>query len=84
MDEARTRLERFIGEWTLLVTFPGTPPVEGGRVVFEWMTGQRFVVQRWEVPVPEAPDGLAIIGSTKTVGPSCSTTSTRAASPAST
>ena len=62
MDEARTRLERFIGEWTLLVTFPGTPPVEGGRVVFEWMTGQRFLIQRWEVPVPEAPDGLAVIG----------------------
>jgi hypothetical protein len=42
MDEARTRLERFIGEWTLLVTFPGAPPVAGGRVVFEWMTGQWF------------------------------------------
>jgi hypothetical protein len=43
-------------------TFPGAPPVEGGRVVFEWMTGQRFLIERWEVPMPEAPDGLAIIG----------------------
>ena len=43
MDEARTRLERFIGEWSMHVAFPGTPPVEGGRVVFEWMTGQRFL-----------------------------------------
>lgn len=26
------------------------------------MTGERFLIERWEVPVPEAPDGLAIIG----------------------
>ena len=62
MDESRTGLGRFIGEWTMLVTFPGAPPVEGGRVVFEWMTGEQFLLQRWEVPVPEAPDGLAVIG----------------------
>jgi hypothetical protein len=62
MDERRKRLERFIGEWTMRVRFPGAPPVEGGRVVFEWMTGDRFLIQRWDVPVPEAPDGLAIIG----------------------
>jgi len=24
--------------------------------------GERFLVERWEVPVPEAPDGIAIIG----------------------
>jgi hypothetical protein len=62
MDEARTRLERFIGEWTMLVTFPDALPLKGGRVVFEWMTGEQFLIQRWEVPVPEAPDGLAVIG----------------------
>jgi hypothetical protein len=43
-------------------TFPGAPPVAGGRVVFEWMTGEQFLIERWEVPMPEAPDGLAIIG----------------------
>ena len=32
------------------------------RTVFEWLTGQQFVVQRWEVPHPAAPDGIAIIG----------------------
>jgi len=30
--------------------------------VFEWLAGRRFVVQRWEVPHPAAPDGIAIIG----------------------
>jgi hypothetical protein len=62
MDESRKWLERFIGEWTMLFTFPGAPPVEGGRMVFAWMAGEQFLIQRWEVPVPEAPDGLAVIG----------------------
>jgi hypothetical protein len=62
MDKRRKELERFIGEWTMQVTFPGAPPMTGGRVVFEWMTGEQFIIERWEVPVPEAPDGLAIIG----------------------
>jgi hypothetical protein len=55
-------LDAFIGEWTMRVAFPGAPPAEGGRTVFEWMEGEKFLVQRWEVPVPEAPDGIAIIG----------------------
>jgi hypothetical protein len=43
--------------------FDGMPPADGdARVVFEWLLGERFVVQRWSVPVPEAPDGIAIIG----------------------
>jgi hypothetical protein len=62
MDEPRKRLERFIGEWTMRITFPGAPPFEGGRVVFEWMPGEQFLIERWDVPVPEAPDGLAVIG----------------------
>jgi hypothetical protein len=44
------------------VAFPGAPPAEGGRTEFTWMTGEQFLLQRWEAPVPEAPDGLAIIG----------------------
>ena len=47
------RLEPFIGEWGL----PGS-----GRTVFEWMPGGQFLVQRWEVPDPAVPDGIAIIG----------------------
>jgi hypothetical protein len=57
MDKRRKELERFIGEWTMQVTFPGAPPMTGGRVVFEWMTGEQFIIEGWEVPVPEAPDG---------------------------
>ena len=46
MDERRKQLERFIGEWTMQVTFPGVPPVAGGRVVFEWMAGEQFLIER--------------------------------------
>ena len=60
MDEPRRRLERFIGEWTMRRISRRTP-VAGGRVVFEWMTGEQFLIELG-VPVPEAPDGLAIIG----------------------
>jgi hypothetical protein len=57
-------LNVLIGEWTMHPDFPGLPPVEddAARVTFEWMPGEQFVIERWEVPVPEAPDGLAVIG----------------------
>ena len=32
------------------------------HVTFGWMPGGRFLVQRWEVPLPDVPDGLAVIG----------------------
>jgi hypothetical protein len=52
-------LDAFIGEWTIEASFEGAP---AGTVSFEWMPGGKFVVQRWEVPHPAAPDGLAVIG----------------------
>ena len=56
------RLEALIGEWSMEVTMPGAPPGDiGARVSFEWMPGRQFVLERWQVPVPEAPDGLAIL-----------------------
>lgn len=56
-------LEPLIGEWSVEALFPGMPPTDlRGRTVFEWMTGGKFLLQRWEVPIDEAPDGLAVIG----------------------
>jgi hypothetical protein len=44
-------------------TPPGSPPWPGeGRVCFEWLRGRAFLIQRWSVDLPEAPDGIAIIG----------------------
>jgi hypothetical protein len=60
---ALERLAVLVGEWAMVPEFKHLPPVEASaRVVFEWMPGGRFLLQRWEVPVPEAPDGIAIIG----------------------
>lgn len=60
---ALDRLAPFIGAWDLEPVFDDAPPVDvRGRTWFEWMEGRRFLVQRWEVPHPDAPDGLAVIG----------------------
>jgi hypothetical protein len=52
-----------VGEWRLLAAFGDEPAADiGARVVFEWLPGERFLVERWTVPVAEAPDGIAMIG----------------------
>jgi hypothetical protein len=61
------RLEPLIGEWSLAMVMPGEAvpaqlPDVGARVTFEWMGEHAFVLERWHVPIPEAPDGLALIG----------------------
>jgi hypothetical protein len=62
-DHAIRRLAALIGEWRMEATFNEIPATDvGGSVLFEWLPGERFLVERWEVLVPEAPDGIAIIG----------------------
>ena len=67
LREHNERLESLIGEWSLAMVMPGLEPPEelpdvGARATFEWMGDKAFVLERWTVPIPEAPDGLAIIG----------------------
>ena len=65
MDEASTALEGlelFVGDWEMEVTFPGAAPISGARTNFEWIPGELLLLQRWEIPTPEAPDGLAVYG----------------------
>jgi hypothetical protein len=68
MDEpsrnpALEQLEALIGEWKLEAGPPGGPPWPGeARVSFEWLEGRKFVIQRWTIDLPEAPDGIAVIG----------------------
>ena len=62
-DAALDRLDALIGEWTMEATPPGGPRWPGeARVRFEWLEGRTFVIERWTVDLPEAPDGIAIIG----------------------
>jgi hypothetical protein len=51
-------LQPLVGDWTIEVPFASG----SGTLSFEWLEGERFLIQRWTVPVPEAPDGIAIIG----------------------
>ena len=61
--EARERLEALVGEWTLQAQPPDGPPWPGGgRVVFEWLGGAPLLIERWQIDMPEAPDGVAVIG----------------------
>ena len=55
------RLEPFVGEWDLEPSFP-TLPGAHGRTVFEWALDGRFLVQRTEISVPEAPNSICLIG----------------------
>ena len=57
-------LEPLVGEWSMVPIFEGLPPADAdARVSFEWLPGKRFLIERWDIPaVPEAPDGIAIIG----------------------
>jgi hypothetical protein len=62
-DMSLEALAPLVGDWTLLVAFENAPPADiGARVSFEWLPGERFLIERWEVLVTEAPDGIAIIG----------------------
>ncbi|MGI8462195.1 MAG: DUF1579 family protein [Solirubrobacterales bacterium] len=59
------RLAPFIGEWSMEADIPSVPPADTEATawaVFEWMAGEQFLVQRWEIPIPVAPDGIAVIG----------------------
>ncbi|MEW2403298.1 hypothetical protein [Streptomyces sp. NPDC046862] len=59
-DEALERLDVLVGEWAVEVDFPGLA-APAARSVFEWTLDGRFLVQRTEVPLAEAPDSMAIV-----------------------
>ena len=56
-------LDALVGRWEMEAVPPGGPPWPGeARVSFEWLEGRAFLIERWTVDLPEAPDGIAIIG----------------------
>ena len=62
-DGSTEALAPFVGAWKLLAAFQDEGPADiGARTSFEWLPGEQFLIERWEVPLPEAPDGIAIIG----------------------
>ncbi len=71
--EALARLDVFVGDWEVEALFPGVPargPTGSGSAAgsaplghstFAWILEGSFLMQRTEVPVPDAPDSLAIV-----------------------
>jgi hypothetical protein len=53
-----------VGEWRIEDPTRPFPPdaADAARGTFEWTLGGAFLLQRSSVPVPEAPDGLSVIG----------------------
>jgi hypothetical protein len=72
--DALVRLDVFIGDWSIEARFPGhrqAPPGGPGLVArsrFEWALGGQFLLQHTEVPIPEAPDSMAIVGTDPRTG----------------
>ena len=62
-DPRLAALSVLVGEWAL-----GDVGAPVGRTSFSWLEGERFLIQRWTVAIPEAPDGIAIIGVDDTSG----------------
>src|SRR5882724_9048808 len=56
--------ETLIGEWQTTGLHPYFPDAKlHGRVSFEWIEGEAFVMMRSEIDHPKFPDGVAIFGS---------------------
>jgi hypothetical protein len=61
--DALKQLEPLLGEWRMVATPPGGEPWPGeGRTTFEWHESGAHVIERSTVDLPEAPDGISIIG----------------------
>lgn len=62
-DISPEALAPLVGEWRIFAALGNKPAADvGARVSFEWLPGERFLIERWDIPIPEAPDGIAIIG----------------------
>jgi hypothetical protein len=62
-EEALAGLEPLVGEWRMEAAPPGGEPWPGeARTTFEWHDSRAHLVQRWTVEMPQAPDGVALIG----------------------
>ena len=62
-EAALRALDPLVGEWSLEARPPGGEPWPGGgRATFEWHDSGAHLIERSTVEVPEAPDGVSIIG----------------------
>jgi hypothetical protein len=65
MPQGLDDLEPFIGRWHMTPSFADAPQA---RTTFAWLAERRFLIQRWEVDHPDAPDGIAVVGGDSATG----------------
>lgn len=63
-DERLARLDVLVGEWRIEApAFTLAPELaDQARMRVEWALGGAFLLQTTSLPVPEAPDGLCVVG----------------------
>jgi hypothetical protein len=62
-DPELAAFDALIGEWAIEATHPMFPSmVVKGRTTFEWLEGERFLVQRSSNEHPDFPDSISVIG----------------------
>ncbi|MGH2946296.1 MAG: hypothetical protein ACRDPC_08565 [Solirubrobacteraceae bacterium] len=62
-DHGLAPLHALVGTWTIEATHPAYPStVVTGRTTFEWLEGERFLIQRSRTDHPDFPDSIAILG----------------------
>jgi hypothetical protein len=66
--DALARLDILAGEWVVEARFPGGGDAPAARSTFEWALDRQFLIQRTEVPVPEAPDAMMIVSADPQTG----------------
>ena len=66
--DALARLDVFVGEWVMEARFPRGGDAPAAHSTFEWALDRQFLIQRTEIPVPEAPDGLMIVSADPETG----------------
>jgi hypothetical protein len=55
--------DRLVGAWTFEATHPMFPStVVHGRMTYEWLEGERFLVQRSSNDHSDFPDSISVIG----------------------
>lgn len=66
LDPQLRPLDALVGAWELEATHPAVPAtVVRGTADFEWLEGERFLLQRSRTDHPEFPDSLIVFGATE-------------------
>jgi hypothetical protein len=62
-EKALAELGRLVGEWTLEAIPPSGEPWPGeARSTIEWLDSDAHIIQRSTIEMPEAPNGISVMG----------------------